>query len=98
MVVTVLQARVSPDRWKDLEREFSKAVERLDPGIEESFLLHGFASPESWQILTVWKSREIVDKMRSSEMTPRGVEIFRAAGAEPMLSVFDVPARGRKEN
>jgi hypothetical protein len=47
-----------------------------------------------WQILTVWQSREALDAMRRTGETPRGVLMFRAAGAEPTLSVLDLRAHG----
>jgi len=45
-----------------------------------------------WRIVTVWESRDALETMRQSGETPRGVLMFRAADAEPMLSVFDVVA------
>ncbi len=44
--------------------------------------------------MTVWQSRQALDEMRQSNETPRGVLIFRAVQAEPVLSVFDVAAQG----
>jgi hypothetical protein len=44
-----------------------------------------------WKILSVWKSREALDEMRNSGETPTGVLMFRSAGADPQLSIFDVP-------
>jgi len=92
MVITILQAQVAPDQWKTLERVYQQAITELDRGIEQTFLLHGFADATLWQIVTVWQSREALDEMRRSGETPRGVLMFRAAGAEPVLSVFDVAA------
>ncbi len=45
-----------------------------------------------WQIISVWKSREALEEMRNSGQTPAGILMFRAAGAEPKLAIFDVPA------
>jgi hypothetical protein len=42
-----------------------------------------------WRIETLWESRQALDAMRGTG-TPRGVQIFRAAGAEPSLTVLDV--------
>jgi hypothetical protein len=41
------------------------------------------------RIETLWESREALSAMRGTG-TPRGVLIFREAGAEPVLSVFDL--------
>jgi hypothetical protein len=42
-----------------------------------------------WRIETLWESREALAAMRGMG-TPRGVLIFRAAGAEPVPAVLDV--------
>jgi heme-degrading monooxygenase HmoA len=44
-------------------------------------------------VVTVWASQEALDAYRTSVETPEGVRMFRAAGAEPSLKVFDVEAR-----
>lgn len=91
MVVTMLQARVKPDREADLVREYESTVDELPPFIAETFLLHG-ADGQSWRIVTVWHSREDLDTYRASVETPEGVRIFRAAGSEPTLTILDVAA------
>ena len=90
MVITVLEALVPTDKAAVLQSTFQNAVDHLDAGIVQTFLLHGLREADLWQIVTVWESRAALDAMRQSGETPRGVLIFRAAGAEPGLSVFDV--------
>ncbi len=94
MVITILEANVPPDKWPVLEQEYRSTITNrpLDPGLVETFLLHSFSDPTLWRIVTVWQSREALDKMRASGETPRGVLILQAAGAQPTLSLFDVPA------
>ena len=93
MVITILEAQVVPQKASSLEAAFKQAVEQMEPGIVQTFLLHGFKDPNSWKIMTVWQSRQALDEMRQSTETPRGVLIFRAAQAEPILSVFYVAAQ-----
>ncbi len=90
MVTTILEAHVNPDKWAALEQAYKEAILKLDRGIVETFLLHSPKDPTLWQIVTVWESRAALDEMRNSGETPRGVVIFRAAAAEPVLSIFDV--------
>ncbi len=91
MVVTMLEARVAPDREADLVREYSGVGGGLPPFIVETFLLHS-ADSGLWRIVTVWRSREDLEAYRRSVDTPEGVRIFRAAGSEPALTIFDVAA------
>lgn len=90
MVMTVLEAQVAPEQWATLEKTYSDAVKTLDPGLVQTFLMHNLKSPNTWQIASLWESREALDAMRNSGQTPRGVLIFRAAGADPALSLFAV--------
>lgn len=94
MVITVLEAEVAARQADVLRETFEKAIVHLDAGIVETFLLRGSKDPERWQIVTLWESRAALDAMRQSGETPRGVLIFRTAGAEPLLSVFEVAAHG----
>jgi heme-degrading monooxygenase HmoA len=91
MVVTMLEARVQEDRADLLVDEFGAVGGSLPDSIVESFLLHD-ASSDLWRIVTVWVSREALATYQTSVETPEGVRMFRAAGAEPSLTVFDVEA------
>ena len=82
MVMTVLEAHVAPEKGAALEGAFNQAIKELEPGIVQTFLLHGSADPTLWRIATLWRSRQALSEMRASGVTPRGVLIFREAGAE----------------
>lgn len=92
MVITVLEATVAADQRDPLIRAYESAIEALDPGIVETFLAESAQEATRWQIVTVWGDRNALEAMRASGETPRGVRIFRAAGAEPTLTVLDVAA------
>ncbi len=90
-VMTVLEAQVAEEKWATLEQVYAQETAGgLEPGLVQTFLLHGARERLLWRIATVWSSREALDQMRQSGETPRGVLIFRAAGAEPALTIFEV--------
>lgn len=90
MVVTMLEAEVAAGRTADLEAAFAaNTAGELPPGLARSYLLRG----ETWRLVTVWESRQALDAMRASGETPAGVLMFRAAGAEPVLTVLEVVAQ-----
>ena len=89
MVVTMLEATVAADKEEDLVREFSGLTGGLPPFIIETFLLRA-ADSGLWRIVSVWRSREDLESYRATVQTPAGVRVFRAAGAEPTLTVFEV--------
>ena len=92
MVLTILEASVSPDRTAELEAAFRAATDQRPAGLIRSHLLCATADATRWRIETLWESAEALDAMRQSSATPAGVLMFRAAGAEPMLTIFHVKA------
>jgi hypothetical protein len=91
----MLEARVAEDNAGPLVAAFSAAGHSLPSVIIESSLLHDRSS-DTWRLVTVWASQEALDSYRESVETPEGVRMFRATGAEPSLTVFDV--RGRVDH
>jgi len=91
LVLTVLEATVALERAADLRAAFRNAAGQAPPGLVRSHLIAAAAEPTHWRIETLWTSREALDAMRQTG-TPAGVLMFRAAGAEPTLGVFNVVA------
>ena len=92
MVVTILEAHVEPDMTSALLVAYQSGLSHLPPQMIRTFLIQSTEDKTVWRILSVWKSREALDEMRSSRETPEGILMFRAAGAEPQLAIFDVAA------
>ena len=91
MVLTILEATVSPERAADLQAAFRQAATRVPPGLIRSHLISAAADPTRWRIETLWASRDALAAMRQAG-TPAGVLMFRVAGAEPSLAIYDVAA------
>jgi quinol monooxygenase YgiN len=89
MVFTILEATVAPDRVADLQAAFQKAATQVPAGFIRSHLVSSAANPSQWRIETLWTSRDALTAMRQAG-TPAGVLMFRAASAEPVLSLYDV--------
>lgn len=91
MVITVLEAHVDGKQWSDFQSDYQQRTADLPPQMVRTYLLQDVKDRTLWQIVSVWKSREALEEMRNSGDTPTGVLMFRSAGAEPRLSIFDVP-------
>jgi len=89
MVLTILEASVAPERVADLKRAFHAEASNIPAGFIRSNLICSAADPTIWRIETLWTGREALVAMRQTG-TPAGVLMFRAANAEPTLSIFDV--------
>jgi heme-degrading monooxygenase HmoA len=95
MVITVLEGRVPPKNVNVLREAYrTMGINKLPPAIEETFLAQDTSETDVWRIMTVWRSREELEAYRKSVETPGGVLIFRQAGVEPTLRVYEVKERG----
>jgi heme-degrading monooxygenase HmoA len=93
MILTVLEARVPPGAEIALQGAFRSAGQQgLPEGLISTELVRDVRDPARWRIQTRWQSRAALDAMRR-QGTPAGVLMFRAAGSEPELSIFEVVAQ-----
>ena len=94
MVMTVLEAHVTEDQWLNLAETYRQGNAHMPPQMLQTFLAQSSADPTLWRGISIWRSREALSEYRRSVETPEGVLMFRAAGAEPTLSIFDVAIAG----
>ena len=89
-IITILEAEVSEEKWDTLRNAYRDVkAKQLAPMPLQSFLLQMKENQKFWRIIAVWESMEVLQKMRSSGETPAGILMFREAGAEPTLSIFE---------
>jgi heme-degrading monooxygenase HmoA len=90
MVLTVLEANVADGKESALQAAYDAAASTpLPTGLVRTELVRDARDATRWRIQTWWRSRADIEAMRSAG-TPAGVLMFRAAGAEPSLSIFEV--------
>ncbi len=97
MVMTILEAHVEPDQWTKLQEVYTSGASRLPSQMVQTFLVQSTKDPTLWQGISIWRSCQALDEYRKSIETPGGVLIFRAAGAEPQLTIFEVAAEQRPD-
>jgi quinol monooxygenase YgiN len=101
MIITILEANVDNSKWDDLKSGFDKMVEILPEQVVQSLLIQNSQTPESWKLVTLWKSREAFAEYRKSATTstPAGVAFFRSVGVEPLgFSLQNVAGRSRRND
>ncbi|MBI4090358.1 MAG: antibiotic biosynthesis monooxygenase [Candidatus Kerfeldbacteria bacterium] len=90
MVITILEAKLSPEQTEKLRVLYRQAKAEAPPGFV-SYLLNNQSDRSVWRIVTVWKSQAELDTMLASVKVPRGKAMFLKVGAEPTLTIWDVP-------
>ncbi len=87
-VVTMVEGEVSRDRVADLIEAFpARSPDELGDSILGTMLVQDTDS-DRWRIVTLWRSMDDLREYRASVETPAAIEVFRAAGAEPHVTVW----------
>jgi len=88
-VVTMVSARIEPERVPDLIGLFGEALRAGLPGERrQTSLLHGDGN--LWRLVSVWRNREDVDDYLSSVEEPFAYRLFREAGGTAEVEIFEV--------
>jgi quinol monooxygenase YgiN len=93
MVMTSLEARVEPEKQAALKKALEEQMAKKLPGLTEAILTRSAQDPNHWRLMGIWESREAFEKYRGSVDVLAGFQIFRAAGAEPAMSMFEIVQR-----
>jgi len=93
MIMTSLEAQVDPARQASLKQALEKQLLNRMPGLIEAVLTRSAEDPNRWRLMGFWESREAFENYRRSVDVVAGLQIFRAAGAEPTFDLFDVVQR-----
>ena len=88
-VVTVVEGRVPTERSGVFEAAYATLLTMPVPdGLITTQLLRGVGDRDVWRIETVWRDREAIEAMRAKG-TPLAVKLFRDAGVEPSVLLFE---------
>ena len=88
-VLTEVSGDVAAERAADLQAAFTELLAApLPDGLLRTQLLRG---PDGhWRIQTLWRDRDALDAMRSGGEPPAAPRLLREAGAEPVLTIWEV--------
>jgi hypothetical protein len=88
-VITVISASIDSGREDDLRAAYEAVIhEKLPEGLLATALLRG--DNNAWQIASLWRDHAALDAMRTASGAPAAPRVFREAGAEPTVALFDV--------
>ncbi len=88
--MTIVEGKVKKENWLKLKEAYKKAADNLPVGLIKTFLIQNISDALAWRIVSIWESREVLEKMRSSGETPGAILVFRVAESEPEVSIFEV--------
>jgi hypothetical protein len=90
MMMTSIEAHVAPEKQDLLKQAFKKLTANRPPALRRALLVQSSTDPTLWRALGFWPSSKVFEEYRKSVDTPAGIAIFRVAGVEPVLSVFEI--------
>lgn len=92
MVVTVLEGHVPLQHWDELHRAAQDELQHLPEQMVQTYVLQSHNEPTTWRIVSVWHSQDALGEYQARGATLPGVRIFRAAGVEPVATIWHVAA------
>jgi hypothetical protein len=90
MFISILRGYVSQVNWSILEQSFAQAIRKIPDGLEQSLLIQSEEDPHLWQIVSLWKSKEIYLSHHANKVTETCTQLFCEAGSIPERLTFDV--------
>ena len=87
-VVTMVSAHIRPDRVADVIAGFADAVRAGLPERRHTSLFRGDGG--LMRIVTVWRSREDLERYRASSDRPLAVTLLEQAGGMPVVDVLEL--------
>jgi len=94
-ICSVTSATVPPESEAAIAEAYRMATSTLPHMVLHTVLVKGEAG--DWRIITLWRSRKQLEEYRRSVDTPAAVKIFRDAGAEPTVRVYEVVHKAATE-
>lgn len=98
MMMVILEAHISPDKWDEFESAYKASTLALAEGVVETRLIHSAIDPTYWRILTVWRDRDALEKMKKANKDLPGVHLFRDASTEPRVAIYQIVAQATEES
>ncbi len=89
MLVTILEGRVTSERWSRLSDTYRKGIKTLPLALIKTFLLQDQEDHNTWRIVSEWRSKEEYGhSAESREHDAQCMEMFRQVGVEPTYRTF----------
>ena len=90
MVLVILEAPVTEDRWNDFQRAFHHAMKNRPKEVIASYLTHDIQDTNMWRITTLWVSHEAAMALYNAGATMPSMHAFHLVGVIPEISISDV--------
>lgn len=92
MIITILEANVTSERWEVIEQAFRTGIRHIPTQLLQTFLIQDTQRPNLWRIITVWQSKEAYEEVKGAAIISACTEMFRSAGVEPTRRIFKIHA------
>jgi len=90
MIMTSVEAHVALERHEELIRAFKEQTLNPPPQLKQVLLVQSSSDPTLWRTVGFWPNRVVFEGYRNSGEVSAAFKVFRAAGAEPTVQVFEV--------
>jgi hypothetical protein len=93
MIITILEGHVTADKWNELEIAFREGIKHTPPQLKETYLIQGTDTPETWRIITFWRSDQAYHESKTAGSISTCESMFRKIDVKPTRREFKVILR-----
>src|SRR2546425_385376 len=90
-VQTIVEGRGPPALGAQLT-DFHASTNPLPPQLPPTSLVQNPADPSWWRAVSLWRSQAALEQYRRTVATPAAIQLFRTAGADPVVTLWQVVA------
>ena len=90
MIMTSVEAHVAPEKHELLRQTFREQTLNPPRELKQVLLIQSSSDPTLWRTVGFWPNRVVFEGYRNSGEVAAAFKVFRSAGAEPTVHVFDV--------
>ena len=91
MIITILEAKVTSERWNTLSEMYRKGIKNLPFPLVQTFLIQDSKDSSIWRIISEWRSREEYENSKESEELDHiCITMFQKIGVQPTRRIFEV--------
>jgi hypothetical protein len=93
MLITIIEAHVPPEKWKDVEIAYQESIRHVPPQLERTFLIQDKTDHMVWRVISFWRSEAAFEEASQMGTHDSCMSIFRGIEVKATRRIFDVLAR-----
>ena len=98
MVMSVMEARIPPDKWETFKDSFLLLTNNLPPRICQTMLIQSVDDPLLWKMITIWRIKKSPIQLQKEIEEGGALRVFQSIGIEPTQANFNIALSAQEQD